>query len=224
MTTPTDATLEEVLDRSRTLAGSGVRRILGIAGPPGAGKSYLAEELAAALGPDLAVVVPMDGFHLAQEVLETLGRAGRKGAADTFDGEGYVALLRRLRHQVAPRTTTDAALDGVVLAPRFHRDLEEPVGSAIAVRPDVPLVITEGNYLLRPQAPWIDARELLDEVWFLAPPQDLRQERLVARHVSFGRSREAATEHALGSDEVNAREIAATAQLADLVLRLVESP
>lgn len=221
MTTPTDATVEELVERARTLASTGGRRILGLAGAPGAGKSHLADLLAAALGPDVAVVVPMDGFHLAQEVLEALGRAGRKGAADTFDGEGYVALLARLRGQVAPRTTTDAALDGVVLAPRFRRDLEEPVGSAIAVRPDVPLVITEGNYLLRPQAPWADARRLLDEVWFLAPPQDLRQERLVARHVSFGRSLEAATEHALGSDEVNAREIAATAQLADLVLQRI---
>ncbi|TGO06706.1 Uridine kinase family protein [Serinibacter arcticus] len=222
MPVPVPVTIEALAERAGELAAMGERRILGLVGAPGAGKSFLAERLAQVLGPDLAVVVPMDGFHLAQEVLVALGREGRKGAADTFDAEGYVALLRRLR---APRARggqdVDPSLAGVVLAPLFRRDLEEPVGSAVPVRPDVPLVITEGNYLLRGDGAWRDVAGLLDEVWFVAPPEDLRRARLVARHESFGRSPREARERSLGSDELNARQIAATAGAADHVWRLV---
>ncbi|GMA32721.1 nucleoside/nucleotide kinase family protein [Litorihabitans aurantiacus] len=219
--TPREVALADLVARADALADEGSRRILGITGAPGAGKSHLAHRLAAALGPARAVVVPMDGFHLAGEVLDALGRTARKGAPDTFDGAGYAALLRRLREQVASSDGGDPALDGVVLAPRFHREIEEPVAGGIAVRPEVPLVITEGNYLLRTGSPWSGVRPLLDEVWFLAPPDDLRRERLVARHEAFGRSPAAAREHALGSDEVNARGIVATADGADLVVRLL---
>lgn len=128
----------ELEQRARALAASGTRRILGIAGPPGAGKSTLAARLAQELGPELAVVVPMDGFHLARAELERLGRADRKGAPDTFDAAGYAALLTRLR------TPGSAA----VYAPAFDRSLEEPVAGSIPVGTGVGLVITEGNYLL----------------------------------------------------------------------------
>lgn len=219
---PVPVTIEALAERAGELAATGERRILGLVGAPGAGKSFLAERLAQVLGPDLAVVVPMDGFHLAQEVLVALGREARKGAADTFDAEGYVALLRRLR---APREHVwpdqDPALAGVVLAPLFRRDLEEPVGSAVPVRPDVPLVITEGNYLLRDDGPWCDVAGLLDESWFVASPEDLRLARLVARHELFGRSPREARERSWGSDELNARQISATAGAADHVWRLV---
>ncbi|PWD50862.1 nucleoside/nucleotide kinase family protein [Serinibacter arcticus] len=217
-----ETTLEDLVERARALAHRGGRRILGICGAPGSGKSYLADHLVAALGPDLAVAVPMDGFHLAGEVLDALGRTPRKGAHDTFDGLGYVDLLRRLRAQPPRADGEDPALDGVVLAPRFRREIEEPVGSAIPVPPDVPLVVTEGNYLLRREAPWTPVRDLLDEVWFLAPPEDLRHDRLVARHESFGRSPAAARERSFGSDEVNAGVIATTAGRADAVWRLVQ--
>ncbi|MFJ6723264.1 nucleoside/nucleotide kinase family protein, partial [Streptomyces sp. NPDC091259] len=130
--------------RARALAAAGGRRILGIAGAPGAGKSTLAAELVRALGPGLAVVVPMDGFHLAQAELERLGRADRKGAPDTFDAAGYVALLARLRERAA----------AAVYAPTFDRALEEPVAGSIRVGPHVPLVITEGNYLLHGAGAW----------------------------------------------------------------------
>src|SRR5579884_3533554 len=86
----------ELVARARALAGSGSRRLLGIAGPPGAGKSTLAERLVRELN-GLAVQVPMDGFHLADAELRRLGRLSRKGAPDTFDPHGYLALLRRLR-------------------------------------------------------------------------------------------------------------------------------
>jgi pantothenate kinase len=101
----------------------------------------------------------MDGFHLAGAELDRLGRTDRKGDPETFDVAGYVALLRRLREP-----------DGeTVYAPEFHRDVEESYAGAIAVPSDVPLVITEGNYLLLDQGPWSKVRELLDEAWFVAP-------------------------------------------------------
>jgi pantothenate kinase len=106
----------------------------------------------------------------------------------------------------------------VVYAPEFRRDLEEPIGSAIPVPPTVPLVVTEGNYLLLPDEPWRRIRPLLDEVWFLAPPEEERLARLIARHRAFGRSEAQATQRAYGSDRANTDVIAPTAARADLVL------
>src|SRR3954464_4142870 len=85
-----------LIGRARGLIVPGERRILGIAGPPGGGKSTVARAVVAALGAD-ARLVPMDGFPLAQAELVRLGRRDRMGAPDTFDAAGYAALLRRLR-------------------------------------------------------------------------------------------------------------------------------
>lgn len=183
--------------------------MLGIAGPPAAGKSTLAERLVAALGPE-AALVPMDGFHLADVELRRLDRRDRKGAPDTFDGAGFVALLRRLRES-GPE---------IVYAPQFRRDLEEPVAGAIPVPPSVRLVVTEGNYLLLSDDPWGRVRPLLDEVWYLDLDQEERLHRLTRRHMAYGRSAAEAAERAGGSDQVNAELIAGTAHRADLVLRL----
>jgi pantothenate kinase len=199
----------EALARVRALATTGQRRLLGLVAPPGTGKSTLAALLAQSLG-DLAQVVPMDGFHLAQAELQRLGRADRKGAPDTFDGAGYAALLRRLRQPQADET---------VYAPAFRREIEEPVAGAIAVPPSVPLVITEGNYLLLDMPPWREVAPLLDEVWYLDVDGDLRRERLLQRHVAHGRSREAARQWMAHTDEPNARLIAATRARASWHLR-----
>lgn len=117
-----------LVERARALAAGAVpRRLLGITGAPGSGKSTLAAALADALGPELVIVVPMDGFHLAQAELERLGRAGRKGAPDTFDASGFVALLARLREATEP----------VTYAPQFRREIEEPIAGAIPVPREV---------------------------------------------------------------------------------------
>ncbi|MFD5201210.1 nucleoside/nucleotide kinase family protein [Streptomyces sp. NPDC058375] len=197
-------------DRARALADAGGRRILGIAGPPGAGKSTLAERLVAALDPR-AALVPMDGFHLAAAELERLGRADRKGAPDTFDAAGYAALLRRLR---------DPDPVHAVYAPAFDRSLEEPVAGSLPVPPEVPLVVTEGNYLLLGDGPWASVRELLDEVWFLDLDPEVRVRRLVDRHVHHGRLRRDAEEWVNRSDEVNARLVEGGRGRADLIVRL----
>lgn len=198
----------ELVARAAALAADGGRRLLGVAGAPGAGKSTLVEALARGLG-GRAVVVPMDGFHLDDAVLDALGRRDRKGAPDTFDAAGYVHLLRRLR----------AADEDVVYAPVFRREQELAVAGALAVPREVPLVVTEGNYLLAGGA-FAPVRELLDEAWFLDVDPVLRRCRLVARHVRYGRSPEAAERWVASSDDPNAVLVEATRDRADLVLRL----
>ncbi|WP_344359846.1 nucleoside/nucleotide kinase family protein [Streptomyces gobitricini] len=202
--------LAELTARARRLAVPGTRRLLGLAGAPGAGKSTLAARLADRLD-GLAALVPMDGFHLAQAELRRLGRADRKGAPDTFDAAGYAALLGRLR-AAAPGT--------VVYAPAFDRALEEPVAGSIPVAPEVPLVITEGNYLLHDAGPWASVRPLLDEVWFLELDDHRRVHRLVERHVRFGKERSYAERWVRESDEANARLVTAGRGRADLVVRV----
>ncbi|MEV4757726.1 nucleoside/nucleotide kinase family protein [Micromonospora sp. NPDC049559] len=211
MSAPAELTLAELVARARELAAGAPRRLLGIAGAPGAGKSTLAARLVAALG-GVAALVPMDGFHLAGSELRRLGRESRKGAADTFDAAGYVALLHRLRER-GPEP---------VYAPEFRRDIEEPIAGAIGVPAEVRLVVTEGNYLLLPDPPWSEVRRILDEIWFLDLAAEIRLRRLVDRHVAYGRTVAAAEAWARGSDEANARLIATTAPRADLVVRLRE--
>lgn len=207
-----DATLHQLVESARALVVPGERRILGLTGAPGAGKSTVAEQLVSALGPETAVLVPMDGFHLANEVLIDLGRLDRKGAHDTFDDGGYARLIATLRTQRAEHP--------VVYAPRFRREIEESIGSSIPVPPTVPLVVTEGNYLLLESDAWPTARSHIDEVWFLAPDTGIRHARLVRRHEAYGKSPEEAEFWALGSDERNAQLIESTAGRADRIVRL----
>jgi len=188
---------------------SGKGYTVGLTGAPGAGKSTVSAAVLRELDAAgvAAQVVPMDGFHLADATLVRLGRRDRKGALDTFDGHGYLALLRRLREET----------QNTVYAPGFDRDLEQPIAGAIEVPGAVPLVIVEGNYLLF-DGPWRTVAHLLTESWFLAPPESLRQKRLVARHVRHGRSPAAARAWALGPDQANADAIAATASRADHIV------
>ena len=219
--TPTD--VSALVGRVRAVLGRGGpgragRALIGIVGAPGAGKSTLTSHLARALRADgtASVVVGMDGFHLAQAELDRLGRADRKGAPDTFDAEGYVALVRRIRVQ-RPGSP-------VVYAPLFDRALEEPVGSAVPVRAETAVVLTEGNYLLLAAAPWDRLPHLLDETWFIDVDEDDRRRRLLARHLAYGRPPEVAESFALGSDERNAALVAATRPRADVVVRWRVAP
>ena len=201
--------LAALVERARRWVVPARRRLLGIVGKPGAGKSTLAAAVVQALGPD-AVLVPMDGFHLAQVELDRLGARDRKGAIDTFDAGGLVSLLRRLY----------AADEPVVYAPAFHREIEEPVAGSIPVPRSVPLVVVEGNYLLADDGAWAKVAGLLAESWYVELDEPTRMERLVARHIRFGRDRAAAEAHALGSDQRNAELIATTRDRADVVVRL----
>jgi len=201
--------VDQLTDRARALARAGSRRILGIAGAPGAGKSTLAALVTARLD-GAAVQVPMDGLHLADVELSRLGRRTRKGAPDTFDAFGFLALLRRLR---------TPAPGEVVYAPAFERSIEQPIAGSIPVGPAVPLIITEGNYLLLDDPPWHEVRPLLDETWFVEIDDAVRVERLIRRHIEFGKTPEQAAEWVQRLDERNARLVAATRERADVIVR-----
>lgn len=196
--------------RIERLAGLGRRAILGIVGCPGSGKSTVTQaivDVCEARGVK-AVWLPMDGFHLADIELSRLGRLSRKGAIDTFDGAGFVNLLSRIR----------AETGRIVYAPTFDRTIEEPVAGSIPIEPDAQLIITEGNYLLDDSAPWVEARPLLDELWFIDTPDDERIERLIRRHVDFGKPEDEAGDWVRDVDEVNARRVKASARNATRVV------
>ena len=195
--------------RARELIQRSGRALLGLVGPPGSGKSTLAAVLQAEFA-SVAQVVPMDGFHLANVELERLGRRGRKGAPDTFDAAGYVALLGRLRAQAG---------DEIVYAPEFRREIEEPIANAIPVFSRTQLIITEGNYLLLDEGPWADVKGLLDEVWYVDIPDEVRVHRLTKRHEQFGRNAEDAAAWVANTDEPNARLIEASRARASFVFR-----
>jgi pantothenate kinase len=203
-----ELTCAEAVERAIAIATRG-RSLLGIAGCPGAGKSTLSSMIVA--GVESSAVVPLDGFHLLNDELVRLGRRDRKGAPDTFDVAGYVALLGRLRGQ---------SRDEVVTAPRYDRAAGAPVPDAIAVEPDVALVITEGNYLLLDQPPWDAVRPRLDEVWFVDIDDAVRVPRLINRHIEFGKSPEAARDWVMRSDEANAALVVASRNRADVVVRV----
>ena len=191
---------------SRLLPAAG-RFLLGLAGAPGSGKSTLAAFLHRTYG---AVVVPMDGFHLADVELAHRGILDRKGTPESFDAWGYAALLRRVRERA----------DHTVMAPTFERELEQPIAGAIAVPHDVGLVVTEGNYLLLDEDPWRAVRAQLDQVWHLVTDDSVRVPRLVARHARFGKSPAAARAWVEAIDQPNAALVQAARHRADLVLDL----
>lgn len=194
----------ELIARARALAETGERRILGITGAPGAGKTTVTQQIIEALGPELAAFVPMDGFHLANSTLLAWDRRDRKGAWDTFDAEGYVHLLGRLRVQ----GTAEGQSAEIIHAPDFDRNIDESVGSALPVLPTVPLIVTEGNYLLSPEGSWGRVAGLLDESWFIDVDDATRLERLTERHVRHGMPRDDAAAWAAGTDQANAERVA----------------
>ncbi len=207
-----ELSVDGAVERLVRLAGASSRVIVGLVGEPGAGKSTVATALVAGLREAgiSAALVPMDGFHLANAELARLGLSDRKGALETFDGEGYVALLHRLR---IDRTAT-------IYAPTYVRGLEESVAGAVAIGPDVRVVVTEGNYLLAEEGAWSAVRGLLDETWAVVADQVVRRQRLAVRHVQFGKSPEAATAWVDQVDEPNAVQIRASLSGADRTIRV----
>lgn len=187
------------------------RIVVGLTGAPGSGNSTLVAALEERLRERglLAGIVPMDGFHMSNAVLDALDRHGRKGAPDTFDVAGYLSVLDRVR---AP-----ACAD--VLAPVYRRDLHEPVAAGTLVHgPGV--VLTEGNYLALDSGGWEDIRARIDLLVLVDVPEAELVRRLVARHQSFGRSAADAAHWVRTVDVPNARLVTACAHRCDEIWRL----
>ena len=188
------------------------RFLLGIAGPPAAGKTTLAAALAAVArnrrGEDFAVVAPLDGFHLPNRTLDERGLRAVKGAPETFDVEGFVQLLQETR---------SAGI--TIFWPEFDRSLDEPTPRAIAIPPEAKLVITEGNYLLLDRPGWCDVAPLLDDVWYVDAPREVLRTRLIERQLEGRRTEDEAVRHVDGSDLPNATLVAQTRAKAGRTLR-----
>lgn len=207
--------LAPLASRIEALAETAGRRVMiGLAGAPGAGKTTLVQALAVRLagGDDWrgsrVAHIPMDGFHLADTELVRQGLADRKGAAETFDVDGYRALLQRVR-------------DGEnVYAPKFERDLEQPIAGALPIVSATRIILSEGNYLLRPEPAWRAVRAAFDEVWFCRVAEAERLRRLMERHVRFGKTSVEARDWMERVDEPNARSIEQNSVDADLLLQL----
>jgi pantothenate kinase len=212
---PQAITLESLVAHCAFLARRPARSLLAIVGPPGSGKSTLAAHITSTLtsqGLGSAVrAAPMDGFHLSNAELTRLGRRERKGAIDTFDAAGYVALLRRLEARDEP----------VVYVPEFDRSLEEPIAGSIAIESPVSLIVCEGNYLLVDDEPWGALAGRFDLTCYCDVPDEIRLPRLIERHHQFGKTLDAAQAWATGSDQRNADIVAATRLRADFAYRSV---
>lgn len=170
------------------------RIVIGIAGPPASGKSTFVGALMAELGS--AVIVPMDGFHLDNSILERRGQLSRKGSAQTFDAFGYYQLLKQIQHA-----------EHTLYAPSFDREADLSRGAAIEILPEHRIVLAEGNYLLMNQAPWGAFKALFDITIFLNVPIGMLRKRLIQRWLDHGYDQESAVKRAESNDLANARGI-----------------
>lgn len=190
-------------------ASSVTRLVVAIAGPPGSGKSTLADDLRARLNEAglNSAVVPMDGFHLDNAVLDRLGLRHRKGAPETFDGEGFVRLVAALRQNRVP-----------VDVPVFDRALDRVVEGDCAIMPEQRIILVEGNYLLLNEVPWNRLPAMFDMTVFVDPGMDILKDRLVRRWLDNGHTREAAEQRALSNDVPNAQRVLDNSMTADIVI------
>ncbi len=207
--TPPRIVASELADWIRSRSVGVDRYLFGLAGAPGSGKSTLARDLGTELD---AAVVPMDGFHLPNAVLDQRGLRAEKGAPRTFDADAFVAAVRRLR---AGPTGADA---GDVRLPDFDRIVDEPRADRIVVAATAQIVVVEGNYLLLDEPPWVELRDLFDAIGHIEIDDATRVERLIRRHVEFGKTPHAAAEFVDASDEPNAHLVNRVRARAGLVI------
>jgi pantothenate kinase len=191
------------------------RFLLGITGIPGAGKSTMAAALAKrineTLTKNIAIVVPMDGFHLHNDILKKRGLFAQKGAPETFDAEGFTALIKQIALD----------RDHSVYCPAYNRNLHNPVPNAVLVEKHHRIIIIEGNYLLLPTAPWQELKNFFSETWFIDISPTITKQRLIRRHMRSGRPLHEALTKIDSTDMPNAKLILNTKPLADKIITLV---
>ncbi|GFE64304.1 nucleoside/nucleotide kinase family protein [Litoreibacter roseus] len=200
-------TVDGLVEKIATLAGTG-RKLIAVAGPPASGKSTLAEDLVSRLtdGGCAAALVPMDGFHLDNRVLEPLGLLLRKGAPDSFDAAGFLHLVKRLQN------------DSEVVYPVFDRPSDCAIAGAAVLKAEVDIVVIEGNYLLFDAPVWRDLKTIWDVSVWLDIPEDVLRDRLIQRWLDHGMTPHEANTRAEGNDLRNARQIAEKKLSADYVI------
>jgi pantothenate kinase len=186
------------------------RTLIGIVGKPGAGKSTVVEQIQDKFQSHEVSIIPMDGFHLSNEELIKLGRRERKGAPDTFDVEGFISLIEKVK--LKPQVDHKF--------PIFHREIEASVNDEGVVPKESKVVVIEGNYLFSEGHNWNSLFPLLDHTWFIEIDDEVRIERLIARHIRYGKTPTEAESWSRGSDEANARFIELTAHRASNIIKL----
>lgn len=187
--------------------------VVGIAGPPASGKSTLAEAVVAHLNKasgeasDIAILVPMDGYHLDNGLLETRGLLARKGAPETFNATGFCNDVAQIK-----TANSDAYF------PCFDRSRDIAIANAIYVPPEVKVVVVEGNYLLLKNKPWVGLKDLFAVTVFLSPGLEVLKERLQRRWIDHGLSVDLANERTTENDLPNAELVLQQSAFADIVL------
>jgi len=192
------------------LDSQSIRSIIGIVGKPGAGKSTIVLEIEKRFQPNEVAIIPMDGYHLSNEALIALGRRDRKGAPDTFDTQSFISLITEVKSspQVDHRF------------PIFHREIEASIEDEGIVPSLAKVIVIEGNYLFSDEHNWSEVFALLDHTWFIEIDEEIRMQRLIARHIKYGKTPEEAEEWSRGSDEANARFITLTKDRAENIIKL----
>ncbi|MFZ4064483.1 MAG: nucleoside/nucleotide kinase family protein [Candidatus Nanopelagicaceae bacterium] len=202
-----DLLVEEI---NTLLHGNNPRTIVGIVGKPGAGKSTVVSEIQNRFSADEVAIIPMDGYHLSNEELIELGRHNRKGAPDTFDVFGFISLVTKVKNETAKDHTF----------PIFHREIEASKADEGLVPRNIKVIVIEGNYLFSEEYGWGKVFPLLDQSWFIEIDDEVRMQRLIARHIKYGKSPQEAEDWSRGSDEANAKFIAKTASRAERIIKL----
>lgn len=208
----------------------GQRLIVAIAGAPASGKSTLAQwlcrELNLRLSPnpsvpvDIAVVIPMDGYHFDNAIIDAVGLLQRKGSPETFDVSGFSNTLQRIRQLPYKSATekTPSDLASGIAVPVFDRKLDLARAGAEMIKLQHGIVLVEGNYLLLNEMPWSQLKPLFDLSIFLQVPMNVLEQRLIARWLAHDHSEEEARDRAAGNDLPNARRVLENSEQADLQL------
>ncbi|KAH1078075.1 hypothetical protein GLYMA_19G161200v4 [Glycine max] len=225
-----DALVTRILPLVSVSSNPNHKLLVGLAGPPGAGKSTLAHEVARRINklwpekassfdsqvqlPDVAIVVPMDGFHLYRSELDEMENPeeahARRGAPWTFNPLRLLQCLKNLR------------MHGSVYVPSFDHGVGDPVEDDIFVNLQHKVVIVEGNYLLLEDGVWKEISSLFDEKWFIDIDIDKAMQRVLKRHISTGKPPDIAKQRIENNDRLNAELIMKSKKNADIIIKSID--